>query len=582
MNGYNNFNSQYDSMNNNANNSPMQPVKNRFFNQDLLNNADINGVGSSVSGQANNWGTNNADNMRSPNALEHIFNQEPNDIMNVEQPVAQEEQKRNQFAGIFSQDLLENVNTTVYNNSQPEILDDMNVNNQGNFANNTYVNQQNNDSTLFGYTENEVLDNEPISNSYDNIDVLDSVDVLNNVGASAPIFNQNVGNVDPHSQMSISQDLMSQQPLSMNTLGATPINENAIPDVVEERRYFQNNNVNLNNNDIQPNQQQPMNYTNGVAALLEDNVVVIDETALMKAYIGPNYAKYFKSNFSAFAFLLGSLAFFCRSMYFTGVLFFAFQAVVLFLFIDVPYIVLAVYVVLAFIMALIINPLYLFLVKGKVRKIRKKHPKISQGDLNNLCAKVGSNNLFIAFMLQLVLVLGVVVFAVKIVKIDFKAMFNDFYKQVEKNTNNEQDIKFLGTLTYNNVSIEDYFSIIVPEGYEKNKDMNFSYVYQTAGEGEYNTCSFKFGGVSKFKDSNELLKKMVKYYDVSESNTDSVNFGELEWHLLKVELEEGKKYYWSTDIDGRLLMFEFTSGTNTPSGICDSHIVNILNSIERK
>lgn len=579
MNSSNNFNSQFNSMNNSTNNTPMQPVKNRFFNQDLFNDADVSDVGSSMSNQVTNWRVQNESSM--------VASADFKNMLGPEQPIAPvdnsaseqlnpETPKQNQFASIFSQDLLENVNATVYE-AEPEVLDDDFLANDSNANNTNNMNVPNN--TLFGYTENEVLDT-PDNNveALNNVDVLDTNDIYNNqIGAVAPVFNQNVDN-NPSSQTMIDQNLISQQPLSMNSLGATPVNNQQIPEVAEDSKYFPTPDAILEKEKEMQNANKPP-FDLMTPSLIDEEVIVIDETALMKAYAGNNYDKCLKSNFSAFAMLFGSLAFFCKSMYFVGILFFVFQVAILYLFRDIPYIILASFVVIAMIMALLINPLYLSLVRNKVRKIRKKHPKVSQGDLNNICAKKGRNNTVVALLLQIILLGGTAFLAIQLLGVDY---FKDIYKDVLNMFNKpKEEIKYNGELKYTDLNIEDYFYIKVPSDYRKEDDTNFSYTYVTEGVGDYNACSFKFGGVEGYDSASQLLTKMADYYKVS-TDIDTVKYNGLEWYLLYIDEDNGKTYYRATDIDNQVVLFEFTSGANTPTGICDSQIVIILDSIEKK
>lgn len=571
MNGSNNFNSQFNSMNNSSNNTPMQPVKNRFFNQDLFNDTDAGDVGSSMSNQVTNWGVQNEPVMVTNNSFSNGVESQmiaPTDNRSFEQP-NQVNPNQNQFASIFSQDLLENVNATVYE-AEPEVLDDAFLTNNDNNTN--YMSSS--DNTLFGYTENEVLDT--LDN---NVDVLETNDIYNNkqMGAAAPVFNQNIDN-GPVNQSMFDQNLISQQPLSMNSLGATPISNQQIPEVADDSKYFPSPDAMIEKEKEMQNANMPPADLM-TPSLINEDVIVIDETALIKAYAGNNYDKCLKSNFSVFAMLFGSLAFFCKSMYFVGILFFAFQVAILYLFRDLPYIVLASFVILAMIMALLINPLYLSLIRNKVRKIRKKHPKVSQGDLNNICAKKGRNNIVVALLLQIILVAGVVFLAIQLLGVNY---FKDIYKEVLNTFNKtKEEIEYNGELKYTDLNIEDYFYIEVPSSYRKEEDTNFSYTYVTEGIGDYNACSFKFGAVEGYNSAFQLLSKMADYYKVS-NVIDSVKFNGLDWYLLYIDHDNGKTYYRATDIDNQVVLFEFTSGVNTPTGVCDSQIVIILDSIEKK
>lgn len=564
-----NESNKFNSMNNNVNNSPMQPVKNRFFNHDLFNDVAVDDVGSSTSNSVSNWGVQNESSMVSSADYANMLGpQQPVEAVkeNSNVQTADDLPKQNQFASIFSQELLENVNGNLYNTQQFEVLDDSIINGGV-------------DNSLNNLENSEVLDTLDENGS---VDVLETNDIsAGPIGASAPIFNQNAAVVDANNQIVIDQNLIAQQPLSMNSLGATPLENKGVPDVADNSKYFPSPDpiIQKEQEMLEQSNKTPVDLMKPSNLYFDDEVVVIDETALAKAYVGKNYDKYFKSNFSAFAMIFGSLAFFCRSMYISGLLLFLFQVLVLYVFKDIPYIILAVFVILAMIMALLINPLYLFLVKNKVKKIRKNHPKVSQGDLNKLCAKKGSNNIVLALLLQIALLVGTVFLVIQVLGVDyFKNIYNKVVDTFEKK---QEEVKFNGKLLYNDLKIEDYFEIKVPEVYKKHDDMNFSYSYITNEEGEHNACSFRFGFINGYDNSAKLLNEIAKYYN-STKKIDTIEYGGLEWNLLYLENDNGKTYYRATDIDEKVVLFEFTSGKNTPAGVCDSQIVIILDSIKRK
>lgn len=565
MNNQNNFNSY----NSNSNNSP-RPVKNKFFNMDMFDDADMNQVGSSTSNytsnQAVNWNNNyNQNNVGSNmvSSAEFIKN------YNEEQKKTEEVTEVPQITSIFSQDLLKDVNSVVYTDNQPEILDSdfLEVNNNSG-----------GDSTLFGYTDNEVLDTD------DNQEVLDTPDMIDNQGvmpATSPIFNQNVGMDDPNANNLIDNNLIAQQPLSMNSLGADT-EMNNVPDVVSnDSKFFQTESSPIQN-DMAMNNVAPMQPVAPVATMFNDEVNLIDETALAKAYVGPKYQKTYMSNFSLAAMLFGSLAFFYRKMYIVGIFIFTFQVGVLYFFREVPYIILAVFGVLALIMGLVYNPLYLAKAKKQARVVKKRFPKVSQGELNHLIGKRGKRNLLIALLLQAILLGGAAYLAVYLLGTDyFVDTYNDVKSYFVKKMEKPVVIKYDGDINYSNINIEDYFNIELSSDYVKENKYYFDYIYVTEGEGENNACEVIFGFVSDFTSPEDMISKMAAYYEI-EDEIDTLDSNDLKWYLLVREDVTGKTNYRATLVDDKVVMFEFRSGINTPNGVCDTQIVNILDSIELK
>lgn len=564
MNNQNNFNS-YDS---NSNNSP-RPVKNKFFNLDMFDEADMNQVGSSTSNyasnQAVNWNSGNNQNSGSNMVSSADFIKSYNE----EQKKAEAVTEAPQITSMFSQDLLKDVNGVVYTDTQPEILDSdfLDVNS----------NQSDSDNTLFGYTDNEVLDTDV------NQEVLDMPEMVNNqapMQAVPPVFNQNVGVDDPNANTLIDNNLIAQQPLSMNSLGAqSEINQ--VPDVVEDNsRFFQNNTIPQNN--MNQNNAAVMQPVAPVANMFNEEVSLIDETALMKAYVGPKYQKIYMSNFSLSAMLFGSLAFFYRKMYLIGLLIFVFQAGILYFFRELPYIILAAFGILALIMGLVYNPVYLAKAKRQASSVKKRFPKVSQGELNHLIGKRGKRNLLVALLLQIILLGGAGYLAVYLLGTDY---FVDIYKDVKsyfvKKIEKTVEVKYDGTINYSELNIEDYFEIEVSEDYVKDDDKLYKYIYVTEGEGDNNACEVTFGFVNDFTSAEDLINKMAVYYKIDDE-VDTSDSNDLKWYLLVREDETGKFNYRATVVEDKVVMFEFKSGINTPENVCDTQIVNILDSIELK
>lgn len=564
MNNQNNFNSY----NSNSNNSP-KPVKNKFFNMDMFNEADMNQVGSSTSNyasnQAANWNSYNQNDVGSNMVSSADFIKNYND----EQKKMEEAAEAPQITSMFSQDLLKDVNSVVYTDTQPEVLD-------SDFLD-VYPNNVN-DNTLFGYTDNEVLDTD------DNQEVLDMPEMVNDHGvmpAASPIFNQNVGVDDPNAHSLIDNNLIAQQPLSMNSLGAEA-DMNNVPDVVDDNsRFFQTNNPNIQNN-MNMNNAAPMQPVAPVTEIFADEVNLIDETALAKAYIGPKYQKIYMSNFSLSAMLFGSLAFFYRKMYIIGILIFMFQAGILYFFREMPYIILAAFGILALIMGLIYNPIFLAKARKQAKYVKKHFPKVSQGELNHLIGKRGKRNPLIALLLQCILLGGAAYLAIYLLGTDY---FVDTYKDVKAYFVKKMDkpvvIKYDGDVNYSDINIEDYFTIELSPEYVKENKYYFNYIYVTEGEGDNNACEVTFGFVNDFTSPKDMITKMASYYEI-DGDIETSDSDDLKWYLLTREDVTGKTNYRATLVDDKVVMFEFKSGINTPENVCDTQIVNILDSIELK
>lgn len=593
MNNQNNFNS-YNS--NSTSNNSSRPVKNRFFNPGMLEDTNMNDVGTSTSNLVNNqvisWGVGGGNQV--PNESNMVSSA---DFVNSVNGMNNQQSNMNSNANVnsnYSQELLNGVNSVVYT-EQPEILD-------SEFMGGPSNNIGNNDNTIFGYTNNtntqEVLDvgnvtnvnnmnmlpnNMNNSNGVNNVNPnFNNMNNMGNVGAVAPVFNQNASVDGYNNNPMIDNNLAEQQPLSMTSLGVSQADMSQIPDVADESKYFPANNVNVNNNIN--NNPMPVQPVAPIVEMLEGENVIIDETALVKAYLGGKYQNVYMSSFSLGAFLFGSLTFFLRKMYLSGLILFVFQCGILYYFRDVPYILLAILVVLAVITALIINPLYMFKARHQAKVVKKKFPKVSQGELNRLIAKRGASNMMVALILQIALLGGAGFLAVQLLGTGyFKDLYNKAMSGINTilNHNKTKVTVYKGEVKYNDLDIENYFSIQLSDDFVREKEDLFKYRFVTSGEGENNACELTFGGVSEFSSAKDLIQKMMDYYEIDDE-MDTADIKNLEWYYFVLEEESGKTYYRATDIDGKVVMFEYKIGVNTPNSVCDTQFVNILDSLEVK
>lgn len=673
MNQQNFFNSQNNSNNVNSSNSPMKPVKNRFFNQELFADASFEEVGSSTSNQVNNqvisWGVGGDKANRQNNSSSQM-----------------------QMNTLFSQELLEDVNGTVYTASEPEVLDDFMIdeasisvqpnngsnplnngrtesisgwgnasNNNGlsssvpvnNMVSNTANNVANNVGLSSEVLSNEVLSNQPLMDGLNNNlnnnvgapatdagipsyqpginvqPVMNQQPVVNQqpmmnmqsvngqqmmeqqpmmnqqqminggnsvnqyyngnvnpsdvssvpMGAQAPVFNQNTSVSNIPQGPVIDNSLLAQQPLSANALGASEIyTQNVVEENNDNAKYFPTQNNNVQVNAVPVVEPTVVNNTPPLS-MVDEDVIVIDEKAMMKAYVGKNFDNINKSNFSVSALFFASFVYFYRGLYVIGLLIFALQAFALYVLRDNPLVLAAVIIVVSIILALITNPLYLAIVKYRVSDIKKRYPKISQGDINNICAKKGKNSPALAIILQIGLLAAAVFLALQLLGKDY---FVDLYENARDAIIKPKEIEYEGNLFYEDVDVKAFFDITLPEGFTEENALWYKYSFETLGEGKKNKCTIDFGEVKEFKKAKDLLEKIAVYNKEDKDIVDVVESGENTWYVLSLETKNGNMYYRAIELEGKLFVLQYLNGKDTTEGVCDSHLVNILSTIQIK
>lgn len=526
-------NNNYNSQLNNQNQAP-QPVKNRFFSPDLFEDSSASSVGSSVSNQVSNkvisWGVGGSNSVSQNNNVN-------NSVIN---------KSLNNYQG----ELMEQVNGVVYTDEQPEILDDSFL-----YDNNTLNNQEGNftlqDSPLFQST---------IDNSQNNVNV-----VTNN---SSPSFEQNNNG---------ESDWMMNQPLSPSSLGVSVENQNNHVEVEDQNRFI-NMNTPVLNEQTQVEQYQQQALQQGNQIVLEDPLPEIDMNKLTIDYIGSKYTKISMAPFSFSAFLFGGTYFIYRKMYFMGLIICLIN-ILIFYFGPFPYQLIA-YFIIAIVISLIANPLYIKAVNRRVKKIRKKHSKDNQINLSMICKKKGKNNILL-FFLSLIVYGSVISF---LTYANIVPKVTDLIKETRDKDNvvNEEKYKFDGNILFEEYDIEDTFSIIVPNGFVKDESSIFKYHYtDTSSVGENNTCTLTFSKVYGFDNSEDAIEEIALYNGVSE-DVDKVLSNGIEWNTVAVEGEKYDTHYRTMMVGSDVLLFQYESGADVSFGVCDMYLVDVMSTLSLK
>lgn len=536
----NNLNSQFNNFDQSSSNNTPKPIKNRFFSPEMFENNSTetlgSSVGSSVSNKVISWGvggsTNNV-NLTS-NGLVN------NDLNNKELN--------------YQNQLMKDVNGVVYTDEQPEILDDSFLyGNQVNSQNNIEGNLTIQDSPLFqdNITNNE---NGTTVSSQSNQNVQET-------------FNVNVNN---------DSDWMQQQPLSAPSLGVNIQSNDAPNDVDVQNKFLNptlpNESFNQNLNDLYT--QQAIQQSNSI--VLDDPVPEIDENKLLIDYVGDRFTKISMTTFSFSAFLFGGCYFFYRKMYFWGILL-SLIYILIYKFVSFP-LQFAVIFVVSIIVALVACPLYLRVAKGKVKKIRKKNFKENQISLSLICKKKGGVNIFAFFLMFLIFNFVTIFLAFANIMPEITEVINNaIYNEEEKGKNDNFD----GNIYFEEYDIENKFNIEIPSSFVKEDGNIFKYYYVDSNGGtENNRCTITFSKVYGFEDAYDLIDKIAKYEKVD--GIEKIVTNDINWNVLSLKKENMSTHYRSMMIGDDVLLFQYDTGVNTSFGVCDTYLVDIMESLSLK
>lgn len=532
----NNFNSQLNNQNQMPQNNGPQPVKNRFFSPDLFQDVGADSVGSSMSNNVSNkvisWGVGGA--KSNPTQATNVNN----NVMN---------KNLNNYQG----QLMEQVNGVVYTDEQPEILDDSFL-----YGDNQESNLTLQDSPLFQSVPNDNIVNNAVNNNQ--------------------IVNQNMDTQNINNMSGITEDWMNHQPLSASSLGVGMQSEGERIEVEEQNRFFDKNISSQGQTQIEQHAQQALQQGNGI--MLEDPLPEVDNNKLIIDYVGNKYTKISMSPFSFSAFLFNGCYFAFRKMFLFGIIL-CLISIGIFYFVPFPY-QLIVFFVMSIIIGLIANPLYLKVVKGRVKRIRKKHKKDNQINLSMICKKKGGIN-FVVFLMLFILYISAMSFLTYAYIVPEVVDLIQENRLIENGDNSDQ-YKFDGNILFEEYDIEKKFNIVIPETFVKDDDKIFKYRYvESNSTGENNSCILTFSKVYGFQSSEEAINEIAEYENAT-TEIDSVVSNGINWNTLSVEKDNYDIHYRSTMVDNDVILFQYESGTDVSFGVCDTYLVDIMLSLTTK
>lgn len=620
MNGQNNnFNSQFNSQptNQNVGGQPTQPVKSKFFSPDLFNDSSVNDVGSSTSSSVNNnvisWGVGQKKTSSGSNQV--ISNNAVNNQGS---------------AYVTSEQLLEQVNGDVYEVLDDEFLMGNNtlgqqspqVNNQIGIENTPLFQEANNvSSQQTSFNNRNQMFQQPVSVQQPQLNQQYIQQPLNQgmqqqplqqympqSGQSIPGVQQPIPVQQPmpgvQQPMPVQQpenniqdqswkngigvvqptgeDWMQQQPLSAASLGVGSINGAELAkDVVEESKFF-NPNINKVVEEQQQSQQEQqqqfaMQYGNGQGVVLEDHAPEIDDNALLRQYVGSSFQKISMAPFSFPAFIFSGIYFMYRKMFLLGAILFLMEFAIVNLLPNG----IAQIAVVAFhiVLALVVNPVYIKIAKGRVKGIKKskKNKNKNQIELNTICQSKGGTSLSKTFILTIICsILGVAIAFVFLSGSLIAKIFNFIDVGIIDN----EPAKYEGTIATSDYDVLGNMNIEIPSSFKKDGE-TFSYTYTSNGTGVFNTCTLSIGKLHKFTSGEDFINQYIEYEKLDVNIGKTTTKG-ITWYTVVNENSVGKQFYRAADINDEVVLFDFSIGADTPTGVCDAYLVDIIDSISLK
>lgn len=152
-----------------------------------------------------------------------------------------------------------------------------------------------------------------------------------------------------------------------------------------------------------------------------NNLSSVEDEELLKAFIGKNYDKLTTSPFNLFGFLFGTTYMFYRRMNLYAIILFSFRFLVIILMpvqfkdIDEIFVILVFNTVVGFLM----NKIYLFYAKRKIKKIKKRNQGKEFNELKGFCSAMGGTSVKGTVLGLLILFISVCIFCFVVLFIGF-------------------------------------------------------------------------------------------------------------------------------------------------------------------
>ncbi len=572
MNNGDNFNSQFNNQVPNNNSIPTRSVTNKFFPADLFNN-NINEVNSETSNTANSqfisrttWGVGN--------------NNNNNNQLNNSPSISQSPEVLDLFDDKI-ETLMDGVNGTTYNQTPAAPVPQAPMPPQPN-------------PQQFNYNQNNI-NPRPVN----------------------PNVNQNNPNPTPPNPNDNYQSWMNSQPLSMGGLGVnTIVGEDAPKEIVENNRFIQPRNYEPASNKAVEPPAPAINSAPSIYNNFNEQYPEIDEVKVSKEYVGPAFTKITMAPFSFYALLFGGIYFIYRKLYVFGLLALVIELAILII-VPTPFSFIGLFIY-RLILALIVNHLYIGIVKTRVKILHKHNIKKNQYELSVMAKKKGGTNFLIALLATIVYGLAVFIIGVSL---DYKDLLNLLPENNEPVINEDSKgvTGYNGDLTYEEYNIEDNFNITIPKEFTK-EGQTFTYIYRvplpveedepekdqnqsddkkTENDSsnqeekpkeekpkvEYsnNKCTLSFNAVKGYKDENDLIKSISYYYTRSETEgINTITNNNITWQTFTSSKNDNQIYFHVTKKNDKILLFEYKMEYEDDNHICENFYQSIFNSISSK
>lgn len=612
---------------NQGNNNSNGKVKSKFFNQDLFDEANVNDVGSSTSGQVISWGVGgnkntiqNTDsfsiqdstqmfNFVNTEVTEFVENnQEQFDSKNFNNPIGDTNPIQNEIVN----------NRPNFDNNVSDVLNDIK------FDSSTINNNISNEfasfnPTFYGYNANpQIMQNEQMNQNSNIIQPQDiqisnntieapSFDPFNSLAEPATSYNQETtqissqdNNVDFQMQplfamaiesqnsqqpsnnfdlnplnynseaIEIDETMRSNQPLSMMALSGETIDESQKPkDVLENSKYFQTTPLEDNRLKVEEIIPPPAPAIDVLATPTRD----LNIRELTVSYVGPKYQKISMSPFSFCGAFFTSLYYFFRKMYLQGLILMVINAILNIISNKNFVIGLGLYLGEFIIIGLLTNSIYLSHAEKEVKKIAAQNPNMNQYELQRICSNKGGTSLLMALLISM----GISIITSPIINAisppAWQSMLDENPQatiETDKTASLDEVITYQLPTEFTRKDSGPYPFIIEEEKWIRGKKLTLT------------SCAFNIYLVGGADTSKEFLQDMAdkeqRYNKVSKEDLGEQGI----WDSYTYDTNEYYYTYLAQKIKGHIVLVSYRTDARATDNMCETHLKNIMSSIEKK
>ena len=295
-----------------------------------------------------------------------------------------------------------------------------------------------------------------------------------------------------------------------------------------------------------------------------------DPNDLIGVFVGKNYDKIKTGGLNIAGFLLNGIYLFYRKMPIYGLLMFAVGAALVY-FLKSPLICLIFPVAIG----VFGSKIYLSHAEKKVADIKAKNQDKDINQVMELIKKAGGTSvvfLIVGVLLEAALV-GLSVYVLMFANAEDKKekdsgdveeveeyVDDEEFETTEDESDTTDDTTGATTFTYDITdSVANAFTITAPAGFTDKSD-GMKYIFEfKANTGENDNCVSSLSGI-KATDAKTFATEMSAKNNSTDLNTVTIN--NVNWNYFSANTAVGTKYYYTTDLNGKVYLFEYTVETN--------------------